>query len=163
MRKKEFEKLSLELLDESQKILVLLRRPNSGNSKHYVFIENKEDFKELLDSCNHGDSLSVFKSFNEICNGVVTDNFINESLHLVLEETSFTEVIILEDSYLEFKTKGYAEWQVVESVDEFKEVLTENLGTNISVIIEPEFWKTEKTFHLYVPDEKGISKSGGSY
>lgn len=163
MTKIEFEKASYKLLDEEKKILIFLRIPNSGNNRHYFFIENKEDFEELIGNCNPCDSLTVFKSFNELCDGLVTIDFIDKSLQLISEKVSLTEIIILEDSYEEFKMKGYSEWKGVESVSEFKEVLVENLGKNVSIVLEPEFWNTEKTFHLYIPDKNGISKSGNAY
>jgi hypothetical protein len=163
MTKSEFEIASYGLLNENEKVLVFLRIPNSGNNRHYFFIENKRDFDDLISNCNPSDSLTVFKSFNELCTGLITIDFIDKSLQLISEKESLTEVIILEDSYQEFKRKGYSEWQGVESASEFKEVLTESFGKNVSIILEPEFWNTEETFHLYIPDESGISKPGNAY
>jgi hypothetical protein len=163
MTKSEFLIASYRLLNKNEKVLIFLRIPNSGNNRHYFFIENKRDLDNLVDNCNPSDSLTVFKSFNELCSGLITTDFINKSLQLISETESLTEVIVLEGSYREFKRNGYSEWQVVESVSEFKELLIENFGKNFSVILEPEFWNTEETFHLYIPDKKGISKPGNAY
>jgi frataxin-like iron-binding protein CyaY len=163
MTKNDFEIASYGLLNENKKILICLRIPNSGNNRHYFFIENKSDFDDLISSCNPSDSLTVFKSFNELCIGLITIDFINKSLQLISEKESLQEIIILEGSYQEFKRKGYSEWQDVESISEFKEVLTESFGKNVSIILEPEFWNTEDTFHLYIPDKNGISKPGNAY
>ena len=163
MTREKFEKEVYRLLNRNHKVLVFLRIPNSGNNRHYFFIENKRDFDDLLTHCNPSDSVTVFKSFNELCHGQVSNQFIKDALELIPLKNALTEIVILEDSYKEFKIKGYAEWQGVESTDEFKEVLTENFGKNVSIIIEPEFWDTESTFHLYIPDENGISKPGNAY
>ena len=163
MTKKEFEIASYRLLNENEKILIFLRIPNSGNNRHFFFIENKRDFDDLVSNCNPSDSITVFKSFTELYNGIVTHDFIDKSLQFNFQEKSITEVVVLEDSYPEFKEKGCANWDSAESIDEFKEVLNENLDKHISIIIEPKFWDEENTYHLYVPNKYGISIPGKSY
>lgn len=163
MTKKKFENATYQLLNENQKILVFLRIPNSGNNSHYFFIDNKNNFEDLLNYCNPSDSITVFKSFNQLSGGTVTNSFIDDSLNLISTKNSLTEIIILEDSYKEFKRKGYSEWGSFESIEELKETLKDYLGKSVSIILEPEFWNTEDTFHLYIPDKNGVSKPGNSY
>ena len=163
MTKGDFEIASYGLFNKNEKILICLRIPNSGGNRYYFFIENKSDFDDLINSCNPSDSLTVFKSFNELCTGVITIDFIDKSLKLISEKESIQEIIILESSYQEFKRNRYSDWQGVESISEFKEVLTESFGKDVSIILEPEFWNTEDTYHLYIPDENGISKPGNAY
>jgi hypothetical protein len=90
MTKNEFEKVTYQLLSQNQKNLIFLRIPNSAGNRHYFFIENKNDFDDLLNNCDPSDSLSVFKSFNELSSGLVTKEFIDNSLKLISSLGPFT-------------------------------------------------------------------------
>lgn len=163
MKKEVFENTFFSLLNDNEKILICLRIPNSGNNIHYFFIENRSDFDNLISICNPSDSLTVFKSFNEIYCGLISTNCIRSLLQFVSEKDFLQEVLILESSYQEFKRKGFSEWQGLESISEFREVLTENCGMNRSIILGAELWNTDNTINLYIPNINGFSKPGNSY
>lgn len=160
MTKTEFQQAAYKLLTENGKLLIFLRIPNSGNSRHYFFVDNKEDFNDFLSTSKPSDSITIFKSYNELCTGLITKDFIDNSLKILATQNIISEILILEDSY---KDKSYAEWHCVESIEELKDVLKENFGNNVTIILEPDFCDELNTFHLYVPDKKGISKPGNTY
>ncbi len=140
-----------------------MRIPNSGNSRHYFFVENTNDFNDLVNTSKPSDSITIFKSYKELCTGLITNEFIGNSIKILTTQDIISEILILEDSYKEYKDKGYTEWYCVESVEEFKETLIESLDTKVTIILEPDFCDELNIFHLYVPDKKGISKSGNAY
>lgn len=93
MKKEVFENTFYSLLNDNEKILICLRIPNSGNNIHYFFIENRSDFDNLISICNPSDSLTVYKSFNEIYCGLISTNCIRSLLQFVSEKDFFTRSI----------------------------------------------------------------------
>ncbi|EZH75880.1 hypothetical protein ATO12_03560 [Aquimarina atlantica] len=163
MTKNDFIKYVTELLKGNNKVLVLVRIPNSGNNRNYFFLENPNELGELIAESNASDSITVFKSINQLNSGLVTEDFIRTITESQIKDNFEPELLIINNTYKEYRKNGSSEWNTVENIDELKEILTDNTGENISIILEPDFCNEQNTFHLYVPDEYGVSKSGASY
>ncbi|MFK7750507.1 MAG: hypothetical protein AB8B65_19100 [Kordia sp.] len=71
--------------------------------------------------------------------------------------------MIVTDSYKNYQQKEGSDWEFAENLIELQEVLTDNLGKNVTITLEPECFNEDNEFHLYVPNENGISKPGHSY
>ncbi len=89
--------------------------------------------------------------------------WIESKLKSISENSFESELVILKDSYEEYKTNGYAEWEGVENMNELRETLMENIGKHVTLIGDPDFCNEQNTFHLYIPDKYRISKPGYVY
>ncbi|AXT54655.1 hypothetical protein D1815_02385 [Aquimarina sp. AD1] len=163
MTKSDFIKSVTKLLKDNAKVLVLVRIPNSGNNRNYFFMENSNELDELINESNESDSITVFKEVNELNNGIVTEDFIKTVTESQVENNFDPELLIVNNTYKEYKKNGGSEWNTVENVNELKEIMTDTIGEKMSIISEPDFCDEVNTFHLYVPDKYGVSKSGTSY
>ncbi|AXT59292.1 hypothetical protein D1816_02660 [Aquimarina sp. AD10] len=163
MTKDDFIKSVTELLKDNNRVLALVRIPNSGNNRNYFFLENPNQIGELINESNTSDSITVFKAINELNNGLVTEDFIKTITESQVKDNFEPEFLIVNNTYREYQEKGDSEWNTVENVNELKEVLIDNIGETVTIISEPDFYDEQNTFHLYVPDEYGVSKSGASY
>ncbi len=163
MTKTKFKKNVYKLLDQNKQILVFVRIPNSGNNRHYFFINNKTDFDNLIINSNTSDSITIFKTIKLLESGLVTKEFIKKVLISISKDRFKSELIILKDSYEGFKEKKYSQWDSVENISELEEVLLDSIGEHINLIKDPEFWDKLNTYHLYFPNKLGISKPGKAY
>lgn len=163
MTKNEFINSVTELLKDNKRVLALIRIPNSGNNRNYFFLENPNEIGELINESNASDSITVFKAINELNNGLVTEDFIKSITEPQVKDNFEPELLIINNTYREYQKNGYSEWNIAENLNELKEVLTDNIDQTITIILEPDFCDEQNTFHLYVPDEFGVSKSGSAY
>ena len=158
-----FENNVFDLLEHNEKVLALVRITNSANKGHFFFIESKDDLKNLIKKGKPSDSITVFKSINILNSGVVTEKFIQSILAKTAAYNFDPELLIVTDSYKDYQQKEDSDWEFAENLTELQEVLTENLGNNVTLMLEPECFNEENEFHLYTPDKNGISKPGHSY
>ena len=163
MTKNAFIKSVTKLLINHTRVLVLLRIPNSGNNRHYFFIENLNNLTDLINECNTSDSITVFKSIKEFKSGLITKDFIKGIVKSKKQDKFNSELLIVNSNYREYKTNKNTEWDVAENSKELEEILKDNLGTKTTIISEPDFCDESNTFHLYVPNKFGLSKPGKSY
>ena len=163
MTKINFIKSITDLLKENNKVLTFVRIPNSGSNRNYFFMENINDLNELLSRSNASDSITVFKTINELNNGLVTELFIKNLITSQSHNNFKTELLIVNNTYREYQKNGVSKWAIVENIDELKEELTDSMNEKVSILLEPDFCDEQNTFHLYVPDKYGISKPGASY
>ncbi len=105
MTKTKFKKNVYKLLDQNKQILVFVRIPNSGNNRHYFFINNKTDFDNLIINSNTSDSITIFKTIKLLESGLVTKEFIKKILISISKDSFKSELIILKSSYEDFKEK----------------------------------------------------------
>ncbi len=163
MIKKDFIKSVTELLKSNAKVLTFVRIPNSGNNRNYFFLENSYELNELIDKSNESYSITVFKTINELNHGLVTQDFIKNVTDSQIKDSFETELLIINNTYEEYQKNGYTEWNVVENINELKEVLIDTINKKITILSEPDFCNEQNMFHLYVPDKYGKSKPGASY
>lgn len=164
MNKLDFIKVVNDLLKNSKKVLVFLRIPNSGNNRHYFFIDNINQLERLIEKGNVSDSITVFKSFNEIYVDKISENAISNLLDKLTINQFNPELIIITDTYEEYKKFGYTNWDSTENKTELKEVLLEYyMGKIVTIVPEIDFCDEENTYHLYVPNKYGVSKPENVY
>ena len=70
MTTRDFIKSITELLKYNTKVLILVRIPNFGNNQNYFFMENLNKLDELINESNENDSITAFKTINELNNGL---------------------------------------------------------------------------------------------
>ena len=70
MTTRDFIKSITELLKYNTKVLILVRIPNFGNNQNYFFMENLNELDELINESNENDSITAFKTINELNNGL---------------------------------------------------------------------------------------------
>jgi len=162
MTKIEFVNTTYQLLEEKDRVLVFLRIPNSGNNRHYFFV-NQEDFDDLMRRCNPSDSITIFRSINLLNSGIVSNKFIESFLKSTSQDNFKPELVVLKDNYNGFKEKGYSEWAGVENMNELEEYLSESIGEYVSLLGGLDFCDELNTIHLYFPDKNGLSKPGNAY
>ncbi len=151
------------LLAKKGKVLAFVRIPNSGNNRHYFFIENNSQLNDLIKKSKTSDSITIFKEISILDSGIVTSKFILRNIEHLSSYNFNPEIIIVNDTYSEYTNKQYSEWDYADSISELESILNDSIGKFITIIHEPDFCDESNTFHLYVPDKNGISKSGYSY
>ena len=70
MTTRDFIKSITELLKYNTKVLILVRIQNFGNNQNYFFMENLNELDELINESNENDSITAFKTINELNNGL---------------------------------------------------------------------------------------------
>lgn len=163
MTKTDFLESTYELINENEKVLAFVRIPNSGNNRHYFFIESKNQLDKLVQKSNESDSITIFKNITEYDSGLITTEFINKNIVLSSKEVFKLELVIITDTYDEYEKKGYSEWEYIENLTDLKSILLDNIGKIAVIILEPNFCNEQNTYHLYVPNKNGISKPGIAY
>jgi hypothetical protein len=80
VKTEEFKSTGLSLIQQSGEILTLVRYPFRGGDKDYFLIDSDQGFKEFLDNRKPKDSVTIFKTFDFLKEGLVTQDFIDETL-----------------------------------------------------------------------------------
>ncbi|WP_420571727.1 hypothetical protein [Kordia sp.] len=152
-----------DLLERSKRALVLLRIPYSSNKGDFFFLEDEDDITNLISNSKSGYSLTIFKSIDVLNSGIITEKFIQTTLKIASKHTFDPELMVVFDSYKDYQRKRGADLEFAENIDELQEILTENLGKKITLIVEPMYFNEENEFHLYIANSDGTPSQKNTY
>jgi hypothetical protein len=156
VKTEEFKSTGLSLIQQSGEILTLVRYPFRGGDKDYFLIDSDQGFKEFLDNRKPKDSVTIFKTFDFLKEGLVTQDFIDETL-TQLNSIKSTDWLLIFLGQEKQKTNN---WAYAGTEIELKEMLHDNLGHYVKILDEPEWLDENKVIHGYEPDEDGQIRPG---
>ena len=142
-----------QLASNNEEILILVRYVYGAGSRDFVLLDSMTKFSDLLQCCRERDSVTVMKSFNVICRGIVTDDFIVSAIADYESDKSW--ILIGGDNY-----EYTADWAFAESEAELKEELDARLGNEVCIVSEPDHWSETDAMTAYVPDSDGVVRPG---
>lgn len=147
-----FQKEGNKIIKQEGELLILLRYSGGAGSKDFIIINSEEEFNQFLKKRTARTSITIFKKFETLTKGLVTDDFIRASLLNLKESKNFDWIVM----FPEIKDKwGNIDWSFEENKAELEEILRLQIGDYVRILKEPDWLDEEAIFHAYVPDEDG--------
>lgn len=154
-KNKEFELRGIEIIRNQGEILILIRYPYQAGNKDFFLINSEKEYKEFLEKREAKDSITIFKSIENVIEGLVTEEFITQALNN-LERPKYSDWVVI---FPEDKDKS-EHWYYNENKEDLEESLRLNLEKYVRIIEDPDWFNKEVIFHAYVPDEDGKVRPG---
>lgn len=150
-----FLKKGVEIIRNQGEILIMVRYPYQAGNKDFFIINSEKDFLNFLNQRAVKESITIFKSFENVKEGLVDKEFISKTL-IELDKPKHTDWIVL---FPEDKDKA-GNWCYDETKEELEESLRLGEGDYVRILEDPDWLNEELIFHAYVPDEDGKVRPG---
>jgi len=155
IRTNELKSIGLSLLHQSGEILTLVRYAFRAGDRDFFLINSDQGFKEFLGKRKPKDSVTIFKSFLTLKEGLATRDFIETSRNLKVPKSGDWLLIFLQQG-----KEQTDNWVFVSTMDELREALLDNLGRYVKILEEPDWCDESQVIHGYEPDEDGQIRPG---
>lgn len=76
-------------------------------------------------------------------NELIIKSFIKTITKSQIKNNFKTDLLIVNHTYKEYQKNNSSKWSTVENINEFKEILTDNIGKIIVIISEPDFYEEQ--------------------
>ena len=152
-----FRKEANEIIKLNGEILIMVRYAYSAGSKDFFIIDSEEEFSVFLEARKPKDSITIFKTFENLTEGVVNEDFINKTLNTLVKPKSSDWIVIFPKIIDKW---GNPDWSFEETKEELEEILQDQIVDYVRILEEPDWLNEELVFHAYVPDEDGEVRPG---
>jgi len=155
IKNEEFQKNGIKLIQTNGEVLILIRYPYQAGNRDYFIIKSEKDFINFLNERKSKESITLFKSIENVAEGLINEDFIRITLE-ELEEPKYSDWLTL---FPGIKDKN-ENWFYDETKEDLEESFRFNMGSYVR-IVEDSLWLNEELiFHAYVPDEDGEIRPG---
>ena len=93
-KSEDFLKRGAEIIKKQGEVLVLIRYPYQAGNKDFVFIESESKFKKFIDGRGPKESVTLFKSIENVSEGLVTEDYIAQTLNKLSTPKSSDWIVI---------------------------------------------------------------------
>lgn len=156
IKTEKFKSIGLSLIHQTGEILIFVQYPFRAGDKDFFLIDSNQDFRDFLADRKPKDSVTIFKTFKTLKEGLVTHDFIKEAL-MQLKLIKSADCLVILSRQEKYQTK---KWSFSNSESELNEVLHDNLGQSVKILEEPDWLDDNKVIHGYEPDEDGQIRPG---
>ena len=145
-----------DLIEKRNEILITVRYPYQAGNKDLFLFKSIEAFEQMISKRASKDLIIIDKSIKKITQGIVTDNFIKNTLDIV-EFKEETEIVVI---FPEFNG-NYEYWHdFFEDKEELEEYLNVNDGHYVFIYEEANKLNEDQMVYAYVPDADGKIQPG---
>lgn len=155
IRTKEFKSTGHSVIQQSKEVLILVRYPFQAGNRDFLLLKSGHEFEEFLSSRKPKESVTIFKDFQTLKEGTITESFIDETLTQLSPKSSGWVVIFPEQQ----KQKA-TNWRYAETKTEMRETLRNHLGRIVKILEEPDWFDESSVVHGFEPDEDGQIRPG---
>jgi len=151
----DFVKSGADILNCNGELLVLLRFPYQAGNKAFQIIRTLPEYIKFLKERKEKESITLMKSFEYVVRGIVNETFIHK-LNEKLDRTETMNWLIIWDSVSIEIGNSY----FVNNKIDLRTELTDAMGQNVSIIVEPDWLDEQNSINAYVADKDGVVRPG---
>jgi hypothetical protein len=152
----EFKATGLSLIHKSGEMLTLVQYPFQAGNRDFFLVDSDKGFKEFLDKRKPKDLVTIFKTFETLKTGAITQDFIDETVSQLKPSKSGDWLVILPRQ----GGQQTDNWTFAGTKSELQEALSDNLGRYVKILEEPDWLDDNKVIYGYEPDEDGQIRPG---
>ncbi len=147
-----FKSRALEILKNNLDLFVFSRY---FANKLYFHLETEKEFDEFLKERVEKECLTLFiNKFEIVRKGLVNEEFAQKIKYRIQQNKAIDWVAI-------GKNDDNSQWSAwINNKEDFEEVFEDELGKEIIIIKDKNWFDEKNTFHAYVPDQDGIVRKG---
>ena len=142
---KDFLSKASQILQTQGELLLLIRYPAQAGNRDFFIIQSYEAFLKFLKERSLHDSIYIFKSFDKVAAGLVTESFIAKTMDEIKLPTQGNWLVI-------FTVINSIDrhWFFVDNKEELRITLQKWMGEQVRILEEPDWHNEEMAYHTYI-------------